>query len=133
MSVKFISPGELGAEIANAVKEYTEYVTKGIEKEVNATAKLILADTKALAPKKYGTYEGGFAIKKERRQGEVVNTIYNKKRPGLVHLLEFGHAVSNQYGKTSGRADARPHLVPAYNKHADTMVRKIEGIIKRGG
>lgn len=132
MAVKFVSPEEMVTEITNAVKDYTEDVAKGIEKEVSNTAKLVLAETKALAPVDSGDYQKGFAIKKEKKQGEIVATIYNKTQPGLVHILELGHVIKNQYD-TYDHTDARPHLVPAYDRFIGTMVNNIEGIIKKGG
>ena len=128
MGVKFIKPEELGIEISKIVSEYTEDVSNAIAKEIDDTAKLVLKDVKANAPRKRPKYYQGFRIKKDDSLGSVSRTIHNSTHPGLVHLLEKGHGLKN-----GGRSDAKPHLAPAYDKHVPQMERKIESIIKKGG
>lgn len=56
-----------------------------------------------------GPYKTGFAYKVNRESRSVTTgVIYNRKYPGLVHLLEKGH---NTIG--GGRAQAKPHLAVA--------------------
>lgn len=45
--------------------------------------------------------------------GSLNVTVYNKDHYRLTHLLEHGHAVSNQYGATGHRAQAKPHIAEA--------------------
>jgi hypothetical protein len=124
MGIKNVSVEQIGNEIAILIKTYTDDVSTDIEKEVEATGKFILAEARRLAPKDRGNYAKNFAIKRVRFNGSSERIIYNKKA-GLVHLLEKGHVVRNQYG-TYGHTRAQPHLVPAYNKYADVMYSKIK-------
>lgn len=130
MGKVFVKPEELGLEIANIISEYTEEVAKGIDKEIGDTAKKVKDEIQKSGAWKdrTGKYRKGFAIKKEDRKGETVRIIYNKNKPGLVHLLELGHAK-----RGGGRVAARPHMQPAYDKHVPQMERNIENIIKNGG
>lgn len=129
MGVKFISPDELGAEIAKIISEYTEDVSQAIENEIDSTAKEVRKEVRAMAPRNRPEYYKGFSIRTDRSRGQVSKIIYNKTYPGLVHLLELGHA--KRGGK--GRVDERPHLRPAYDKHVPAMEKRIEDIIKNGG
>lgn len=133
MGTRFIQPGELGVELSKIIEEYTEEVSAAIEEEIDKTANDLKEEIQATAPKRKGKHGGkyskGFAIKKENGGGSTSRIIYNKSKPGLVHLLELGHA--KRGGK--GRVEARPHLRPAYDKIVPKMEREIEDIIKRGG
>lgn len=128
MGRKFIKAEEMGVEISNLISDYTKEVGEAIKKEIDSTAKEILKEIKATAPKKTGKYIKGFKIKKENIGGSAARVIYNKDKPGLVHLLELGHGK-----RGGGRVSARPHLRPAYDKYAPAMEREIERIIKNGG
>ncbi len=130
MGKTFINPEELGLEIANAIADYAEDVVVAIEEEIDDTAEKVKEEIQSSAAWKdiSGKYRKGWTIKKENRKGETVRIIYNKNKPGLVHLLEFGHAKVG-----GGRVAARPHLQPAYDKYAPQMEKNIESIIKKGG
>lgn len=120
----------MGVEITKIISEYTKDVQGAIEKEIDTTAKDVLKEVKASKAwkDKTGKYRKGFAIKKQDITGTSSRIIYNKNKPGLVHLLELGHAK-----RSGGRASARPHLRPAYDKHVPQMEKRIEKIIRNGG
>lgn len=119
---------ELGTELSKIVEEYTEEVSKAIEKEVDSTAKKMRSEVKTTAPKKTGKYAEGFSVKKDDSLGVTSRIIYNRTKPGLVHLLELGHSM-----RGGGRVSARPHLRPTYDKLVPQMEKNIENIIKKGG
>jgi hypothetical protein len=123
-----ISIDQLSNEITNAVREYTEDVSKAIEKKVDEVANQVLKETKTLAPKQTGEYAKTFVKTKEGGYGEHRRIIWNKKHYRRVHLLEFGHAKVN-----GGRVPAYPHLRPAYDKHAANLPDEIKEIIRNGG
>lgn len=118
----------LAGEIVMAIKEYTEDVSAAIERELDETSQAVLEDIKEASPRKSGDYKKGWRRKKEGTGGSIKYTIHNKDKPGLVHLLEFGHAKVG-----GGRVEGRPHVRPAYDKHVPAMEDRIERIIRNGG
>lgn len=130
---KSVTISNLAAEIVQAVKEYTEDVAEAIEKELNETSKNVLQDVIDHSPEKSGEYKKGWRrTKSETDSGEVRYIIHQKKKPQLVHLLEFGHAKAD-----GGRVEAKPtnggHIRPAYERHVPAMYERIKRIIERGG
>ncbi|MEW5952633.1 MAG: HK97 gp10 family phage protein [Bacillota bacterium] len=121
---------KLAGSITLAVWQYTERVSSSIERELDSTSKAVLADIKATSAHRdrTGGYRRGWKRKKETLGGQVKYTIYNKDKPGLVHLLEFGHAK-----KGGGRVAGRPHVRPVYDAHVPAMETRIEQIIRDGG
>ena len=126
---KQIRLDRLAAEITRAVKDYTDNVSAGIEKEVQDTANKVRDEIKAKSPVDTGVYKKGWSRKKTGRGQEAEHIIYNKGKPSIAHLLEFGHAKVGGVG----RVDSKPHIRPAYDKLVPEMEKRIEAIIKRGG
>ena len=76
------------------------------------------------SPVRYGGYQKGWATKKtSEKSGQVSITVYNRKKPGLTHLLEKGHAK-----RGGGRVSGKPHIAPAEEYAAS----ELEASIKRG-
>lgn len=123
-----ISIDQLAAEIANAVRDYTEEVSEAIAEKVDEVADAVLMDVSANAPKRTGDYAKGFRKTKRDTPGTTRRFIWNKKYSRLVHLLEFGHAK-----RSGGRISGRPHLRPAYDAHAERLQDDIRRIIRNGG
>lgn len=125
-----ISIDQLASAITDAVREYTEDVSAGIEREVDETAQEVLEEVQRNHPYKdrTGNYTKGFKVTKQDRAGKARRVIWNKKHYRRVHLLEFGHVK-----RGGGRVAARPHLRPAYDKHAAQLPERIKRIIRNGG
>lgn len=125
-----ISIDNLANVITAAVKEYTEDVTAGIVKEVDKTSRNVTKEISAKSPRreKGGEYAKGWTRKKVVIDGNVRYTIHNKRKPGLAHLLEKGHA------KRGGdRVPGIPHIGPAVDREVPEMVNRIKSIIRNGG
>jgi hypothetical protein len=126
---KSVTIDNLSAEIALAVKEYTEDVSEAIEAELGATSKAVLNDVKSNSPVDTGAYRKGWRVKREASSsGKVRYIVYQKSKPQLAHLLEFGHAKAS-----GGRVEGRPHIRPAYDRHVPKMADRIKRIVGRGG
>ena len=118
----------LADELVSAIKEYTEDVEIGVRKAVDKTARAVLKEAQALAPKRTGEYAKTFTITKDDEYGVTRRIIWNKKHYRRVHLLEFGHAKVN-----GGRVRAYPHLRPAYDKYGAALPAELRRIIQNGG
>lgn len=125
---KAVTIEQLAAEITQAIADYTDDVVQAIEVEVEATAKAVREDIKDNSPRRTREYQKGWTRRKDSRPGVVSHTVYNKNKPSLTHLLEYGHAK-----RGGGRVEGKPHIEPACDKHIPAMERRIEQIIKDGG
>ena len=79
-------------------------MARASEECVREVAKAGRKALKANSPKRKGKYASGWSFEVEKQRLYTVATLYNKK-PGLPHLLEFGHVTRN--GTKRG---ARPHI-----------------------
>lgn len=102
------------AEYQGEVQDHLDVVTKKIGQK---GAQALRNQSKSTFPvkaggKTSGTYEKGWTsmASKPNRLYTVV-TIYNKKRAGLAHLLEFGHVSANGTGRYE-RVPEHPHVAP---------------------
>lgn len=123
-----VNAGELSAAVERYMREYTTAVEEAIAQEIERTAKEIKQEIVASSPVATGEYKAGWRIKKDRQPGVVSRIIYNAAKPGLVHLLEHGHAK-----RGGGRVAARPHVGPAAEPRLEQMTHRIEEILRRGG
>ncbi len=119
---------DLTIEIEKALKEYTEEVEEAVAQIIEEDVEAAVKELKDTSPKKTGEYARGWTAKKEMTDGGIKMTIYNKTKPQLTHLLEFGHAK-----RGGGRVSARPHIAPVEEKLIDQVTRDIEEAIRRGG
>ncbi len=114
-------------EYAGDIQDNLDVITKKIGQK---GAQALRNESKKVFPvdggKDSGKYESGWAsmASKPNRLYTVV-TIYNKKRAGLAHLLEFGHVSANG----TGRYDRVPEY-PHVRTVEDTLVVEYEREVK---
>jgi len=123
-----VSIDNLAAEITLAVKEYTEDVSAAIEREVDESSNRLVKEIRARSPRRTGEYAKGWARKKMGGDGEIRYVVYNRKKPWLAHLLEFGHAK-----RGGGRVAERPHIRPPADKEIEAFQNRVRAIIRNGG
>ena len=83
----------LGAEIAKLMEGYVSEVAAETKAEAKAVAKEAVKELKQTSPEgpgsRKGHYKDGWASKVERENAVSINIkVYNRKKPGLTHLLE---------------------------------------------
>ena len=74
-----------------------------------------------------GNYAAGWTSTVERTRTGATVTIYNSKKPGLAHLLEFGHVTRNGTGRTFQRTPAYKHIEPIADELETTYEREVLG------
>ena len=105
-----VTPDNLAQVLADIMDEYKEHAEKTLDEAAKEAAK---AGAKALQSASRSTFGGtgqyarGWGVDREKVGGAALYTIWNKNKPGLPHLLEFGHAKGN-----GGRVAGRTHIKP---------------------
>lgn len=116
---KGISADAMASTIAGILDEYTQDVSEAIEKTSKDVAKQVVRELKQGGGYKGGKdFNAGWTSKTEKTRLETVTHVYNKKFPGLAHLLEFGHAK-----RGGGRTTAFNFIAPINDTVADKFAQ----------
>lgn len=107
-----ISIDSLADEISSLMEGYAADVNSDMKAEARNIAKKAVKELKQISPEgkgsKKGHYKDGWASKVVAEKTNSLDIIiYNKKKPGLTHLLEKGHAK-----RGGGRVEGKPHIGP---------------------
>ena len=121
----------LGTEIAKMMEEYASEVAADTKAEARAVAKETVKELKKTSPdgpgSRKGHYKDGWASKVESENAVSIGIrIYNKKKPGLTHLLEKGHAK-----RGGGRVSGIPHIAPAEQRAAVDYEKRLKARLSR--
>ena len=122
-----IQPAELASSINQLLTDYQGDVEKVVTASITEVAK---ETTKVM--KTAGTFGGtgkfkkSWSVKIEKKRLYTEATVYNKK-PGLTHLLEFGHVKQN-----GGRTKEFNFIAPVNDKVQTEVVKKIEEKLNEG-
>lgn len=108
-------------QMQQLLDEINKDVEKSMKRNVNSVAKEAVQKLRNSSPKKTGDYASGWATKK---QGEMDVVVYNRKAPGLTHLLENGHIIRNKKG-TFGRVSGKKHIKPVEEWANDELPRRV--------
>lgn len=115
---------KLAEEIAKGLAEYSKEATEVTKAAVDKVSKEAVAELKSSSPKKTGAYARGWASKKSYEDTRSKrNSVYNKTKHQITHLLEKGHAKRN-----GGRVSAKVHIAPVDEK----IQKNLETYIEKG-
>ena len=122
---------DLSRAVAKVLDEYEESVIETVKRVTNELAKEGLSKVKAASPvsgksPKRSAYRSGWSKKVITNRMGASAIIYNGKYPGLVHLLEKGHALRN-----GGRSAAYPHVEPVQDWMNDELQKRIKEAIQK--
>lgn len=117
---------DLTAQIMSVLKEYNGTVTEAVQEILPKVAKEGQKMLRQVSPSKTGKYASGWSVKTEKGTMTIDSIIYNRKAPGLPHLLEKGHAKRN-----GGRTGARVHIAPVEEWVKSEVVKQLEEAISR--
>ena len=118
---------DIELEIMRELTRYTEEVAQEIEEAADRRAKEAVKTLKETSPRSklnHPHYADGWTVRKQKSGGRLEVTIYNRKKPHLTHLLEYGHL---KRGGT--RVKGIPHIEPVQEKLNREFVADCEEII----
>lgn len=122
---KKISIDDLYAEVNRLLEEHADNVSEVLDEVAVDYAKIGVRQLRENSPARTGKYKKGWAYSKTKTRIGTEVTIYQKSKPQLTHLLEFGHAKRN-----GGRVEGKKHIKPVeeqiVNEFADAVAVKIE-------
>ncbi len=116
----------LADAISALMAEYAGSVLDDVKEVAGEVAKEAVEELKNTSPEgagsKKGHYKSGWASKVTTEGANSINvTIYNKKKPGLTHLLEKGHAK-----RGGGRVQGIEHIAPAEEKAVNEYEKRLK-------
>lgn len=114
---------DFGNVLTRIVSDYETGVTSAQTRSVQKITRWGAKELRnsAAVPVKTGKYKAGFTSTINKRRTGAFGVVYNKTAPGLVHLLEKGHAKVG-----GGRVAGQPHVAPV----AQQMFAKLEDDLK---
>ena len=123
---------DLDKVVMGELTAYAGLLPESFIEAQKAAAKVAIREIKA-NPARIGSgkYVREFKTKQEKTRLGGKTTIYNGSRPGLPHLLEYGHAIVAG-GRRVGQAKAFPHLKAAEEKAMDVYEKELEKRLENG-
>ena len=121
----------LVCEIERMMDDYAAFVTFDLKSDAYDVAKEAVKELKQKSPEgagsRKGHYKDGWGITVQEETGNSIGiTIHNKKKPGLTHLLENGHAKCG-----GGRVAAIPHIELVEKKLIHEYEKRLEERLSR--
>lgn len=126
MARRKVGIDQLGAAVADLLKEYGDECTDIIKEVAPKFAKEAVSELKSASPKKAsgrnaGRYARGWKVDTQPTRTGITATAYNATDYQLTHLLENGHVTRN-----GGRTRAITHIAPINDKIQDEFIKEIE-------
>lgn len=121
---------DLSKAVAAVLDDYEESIIDTVQSVTEDLAKEGLRKVKSASPvsgksPKRSAYKSGWRKKVETNRIGASAVIFNEKYPGLVHLLEKGHALRN-----GGRTAAKPHVAPVQEWMNEELRKRIKEAIQ---
>lgn len=108
--------------INDILTEYGDAAKEAVEMACKDTAKDAARELQSAGTFKGGAeYRKGWTYKVELTRTGATAVVYNRVKPGLSHLLEFGHAKRN-----GGRTRAFNFIAPINAKVGDKLLENID-------
>lgn len=122
-----VAPDGLAKAVGDELDAFAGLCQEAIVNAQKTAAKTARNEIKKRAPGK--NYPKEWKVKTETSRTGATTFVYQGTRPGLPHLLEFGHPIIRG-GRTVGQAKAFPHIKPAeeaaMQKYEEEIRKEIE-------
>lgn len=118
---------DLAIVIGKIVEDYGDSLTNNLTEVTKKVARAGASELRGVSRDKFGQsdrdkpYASGWGVTDTGTRLAPSATVWNRTNPGLVHLLEHGHAI-RRGGRTVGVARAFPHV----QQVEEEMVREYE-------
>lgn len=126
---------KLAKTVESYLNDYGVSIAQDVANIVDDVSKQAVKKLKDTSPKgkgsKKGHYASGWTSEKHsvRGMGTIDVTVYNKKKPGLPHLLEFEHNYVSPAGKTT-KSNPKPHIQKVDEWAEQEVTKRVTQIIK---
>ncbi len=120
---------DFGNIVARIIDDYETGVksaeTRSVQKITRWGAKELRSS--ASVPVRTGKYKAGFTSTVNKKRTGAFGVVYNKTAPGLVHLLEKGHAKVGG-GRVAGRAHVAPVATQMFTKLEEDLKSEVSHV-----
>ena len=118
-----ISSDAFAEEIEKILEEYGDEAVEALNESIEEAAKESQKQIRKFNQGRttWEEYPKGWTIEVAKERLETSATVYNKSKPGLTHLLEFGHALRN-----GGRSSAFPHIADVNDFAQKDVLERLE-------
>lgn len=125
-----INSEDLSEAILREMEKYVTATEEELKKIAQEVAKEGVKKLKKISPRGNGSRKGNYAdewsVKAvSNRNGQFSFVIYNRKKPGLTHLLEKGHQLAS-----GGRTRAIPHIKPVEEWCKEEYERRVKEMLR---
>lgn len=124
-----VTPDKFAVRLDEEMRQIADSVGEGLRPVVEAAGDTGVDECRANALQKFkgsGRYAKGFRRKVKGDGANVTCEVGNASLPGLVHLLEKGHATVG-----GGRVEGRPHVAPAAERSFEMLEKGIDELVGR--
>lgn len=126
-----VSIDGLADAVMDALKEYNDITGEEFEEIAEQVAKEGRKKLKETSPRgrgsRKGHYADGWSVKYVKTGTNKFSfVIYNRKKPGLAHLLEKGHQL-----RKGGKAKAIPHIKPVETWCNEEFEKRVKARLSR--
>lgn len=112
---------DLQSQFNALVTDYNEEIMDVVKATMLEVSKDEVKQLKAVPIKRTGEFARGWSSKIEDEGLQFQTLVYNKKKPGLTHLLEHGHAKRN-----GGRVEGREFISPIEQAGNEEVIKKLK-------
>lgn len=122
-----VKPEDIQAYIISLIGKYEKQVEDVVKDSTKKLSKKIKPELKGYSKKKQqlyktGVYQRGWSFRTISRKDQYQIKTYNKNKPTIVHLLEFGHRIAG----TNRMSKEFPHVRKTELKYLRLLMEELE-------